>query len=234
MDEKTIKIIKEKFDSLPKNIQDVIMSTNYQDAMIEIGKRYNLNVEQMGTMEMETTMVMMGLTPTQNFESELMRELHVDATKGNQVVTDINTQVFAKIRESLKAMSAPKEKNPEPEETENRDAQILNSAGIKMVEPSLPTRTMDIRKEELVENREDMLKRIEKAEPKTLVATNVPVPPPRDAIKTSSILVQKLSGSVQIPMVKTEHSLENITKVPSTPSVVAKIPNIDPYREIPE
>jgi len=49
------------------------------------------------------------------------------------------------------------------------------------------------------------------------------------------ILAQKLSTSLQIPMVKTDHSLENITKSPNTDSGdTIKSPRIDPYREIPE
>ena len=51
-----------------------------------------------------------------------------------------------------------------------------------------------------------------------------------------SILAQKLSGSVQNPTVKTEHTLDNITKTntPTMADVKPKIPGIDPYREIPE
>jgi hypothetical protein len=50
------------------------------------------------------------------------------------------------------------------------------------------------------------------------------------------ILAQKLSDSVQTPLVKTEHTLENITKtnMPNSENTKAKIPNVDPYREIPE
>ena len=77
-----------------------------------------------------------------------------------------------------------------------------------------------------------------------------------DGEKIHSILTQKLSTSFQTPIVKTEHSLDNITKVnniptpPTTPSsVMANIkppspetgklfPSYstkgDPYREIPE
>jgi hypothetical protein len=50
------------------------------------------------------------------------------------------------------------------------------------------------------------------------------------------MLAQKLSDSVQTPLVKTEHTLENITKtnMPNSENTKAKIPNVDPYREIPE
>jgi len=57
--------------------------------------------------------------------------------------------------------------------------------------------------------------------------------------ETHPIFAQKLSGSFQIPVVKTEHSLDNITKIntinaPTPQSTITSKPTIDPYREIPE
>jgi len=52
--------------------------------------------------------------------------------------------------------------------------------------------------------------------------------------ETPAILTQKLSSQVKNEVVKTEHSLENITKSPNTDDKILKGPRIDPYREIPE
>lgn len=58
----------------------------------------------------------------------------------------------------------------------------------------------------------------------------------KETKEAPSILTQKLSSSFQIPIAKTEHSLENITKtniiIPQ--NTKASKPTIDPYREIPE
>lgn len=107
MDEETTKMIKERFDALPKMIQDIILSTNYEETLIEIGKQYQLNVEQLGTLEQETTLTMMGLTPIKDFEGELTRELNVDKMKGNQIVKDINEKIFLSIMALLKLMNTP-------------------------------------------------------------------------------------------------------------------------------
>ena len=50
------------------------------------------------------------------------------------------------------------------------------------------------------------------------------------------ILAQKLSGPYQAPEVKTEHTIENISKanMPDAKIIKPKVPSIDPYREIPE
>ena len=214
MDENTKKIIKERFDSLPKSIQEIILSTNYQDTLIEIGKQHQINVEQLGILERETTLVMMGLTPTKDFEKELTRELNIDNIKGSQITEDINSKIFLKIRELLKIMNTEPEEVSFTEKTpaKTNDSQILNSAGIEIVPTTPPAGLEKLEIPAPAEKREEILKKIEKPE------------------AVHPILVQKLSSPMQTPMVKTEHTLNNLT-----PSNTPKIaPKIDPYREIPE
>lgn len=233
MDDNTTRIIKEKFDSLPLSIQEVILSTHYQDTLIEIAKNYQLNVEQMGVLELETTLVMMGLTPTKNFEGELSRELKIDIEKGLKIVKEINEKIFVRIRELLKIMNGEKiEESTSIDESVNTQAadnDILNSAGIKIVPGQLELNTG----EKSTENGDDMLKTLEdmasdhKEEP-------APVKP--KAVDMHPMLAQKMSSSVKIPMSKTEYSLSNLSKstTPVAPNITPKRLSADPYREIPE
>jgi len=46
MDENTIKIIQEKFDALPESIREMIMSSHYEDTLITVGQKNNLNVKK--------------------------------------------------------------------------------------------------------------------------------------------------------------------------------------------
>ena len=207
MDEKTKELIRERFDALPKSIQEVILSSHYEETLVEICKQYNLNVEQMGILERETTLVMMGLTPTKDYEKELTHELNIEEIKGSQIVKDINEKIFLKIRELLKLMNTPKGEEPNLEETsetsdtspnntfhseEEKNTQILGNAGIEIVS--------EAKKE------------------------------------TPPIFAQKLSGYVKNDVVETQHSLENLTSSNPTPSPIPQKPTstIDPYRERPE
>jgi len=147
MDENTTKMIKERFDALPESIQELITSSGYQNILVEIGKKYQLNVEQLGMLEQETTLVMMGLTPTKDFETELTRELHVDKMKGNQIVTEINEKIFVTIRDLLKLMYTPEGEEPSVEETPE--------------EKGLSSKTLPRTFTENLETREEMLKHIE-------------------------------------------------------------------------
>jgi len=217
MDNNAIQIIKEKFDSLPESIKKLIMSSHYEDTLIEIGQKNQLNVEQMGILERETTMVMMGLTSTTSFEVDLTRELDVDRLKGSQIVKEINEKIFIKIRELLKLMNTPVGEEPSLEEEEEETSvsdehkeepqnDILKSAGIEILPTTIPG---------------------EKAH--------------------NTMPAQKLSGSFQIPATKTDYSVENLSKSSPkkiTPIPIPTIPiptppksyppKADPYREIPE
>ena len=207
MDENTTKMIKERFDALPEMIQNLILSSHYQDTLIEIGKKYQLNVEQLGLLEQETTLVMMGLTPTDSFETELTQELSVDKMKGNQIVTEINEKIFLTIRDLLKLMYTPAGEEPSVEE-ETEQSEISPDKG---------------RQEGLnLETRDELLEKIENPEKTPPIRNDEGSQRPPVSNGTGSILEQKLSGSFSFPKVETDHSLNNISK------------NIDPYREIPE
>ena len=211
-EENTTKIIKEKFDALPENIQEIILSSNYQDTLIKIGQQYNLNIEQMGILERETTMAMMGLTPLKDFETELTRELNIDKEKGSKIVADINEKVFLKIRDLLKLMNTPEGEEPSLDEEKEVEIPTQN----KNIEMEKDTQTLSNAGIEII-NKENNLPITTKPTPTPAVT---PIP---------SILAQKLSTPTQTSIAKTEHSLPNIT-----PPTSQNKPVTDPYREIPE
>ncbi len=96
----------------------------------------------------------------------------------------------------------------------NKTTEILNKAGISLVELPAGINQNDVKP---TEKREDILAKIEKPE-------------------LHPILAQKLSGFSKNPVVETDHSLHNLSSnktVPTAPEV-NKIPKVDPYREIPE
>jgi len=225
MDEETKKMIKERFDALPKMVQDAILSSDYESSLVEIGKKYQLTVGQMGMLEQETTLTMMGLTPIENFETELTRELNVDKIKGGQIVTDINEKIFLNIRELLKLMSTPIDEEPaavdkelsikKPDE-KKIETDILKSAQIEI----MPEEIIAPRKEEAMEKPADMLAKVENPDLITKEIQNEKI--------LKSMSSQKLSGSFQIPTVRTEHTLPSLSKDAS----VAK--KTDPYRLSPD
>ena len=139
---------------------------------------------------------MLGLVHPDEYRNELKGRLNINDETVNNIIKDINEQMLSGIREKLKEIYENTEESSREEDKrseEKNDAQVLNTAGIEIVPEKLELGTA----EQSTESREEVLKKVEKPEPTT-------VPP---------ILAQKLSGSFQIPSVKTEHFLPNLSSV---------------------
>ena len=234
MDENTIKIIQEKFDALPESIQEMIMSSHYEDTLIKVGQKNNLTVNQMGVLERETTLVMMGLTNPKDFETDIIRELNVEKAKGTEIVTEINDKIFLKIRTLLKLMNTPIGEDPEIEDSEQAEInkqnalkdsaptkvetqrevgeEIFRNAGIEVVEPvTTPPTAPLLHKEGMIQN---------------LATPEIEAPKAEGVLnKQDSIMMQKLSGTVQMPKTTTEHGTN-----PTPVGITNPAPKIDPYR----
>jgi hypothetical protein len=178
-------------------VQEVILSSDYENTLIEIGKQYQLNVEQLGVLEQETTMTMMGLIPLKDFEAELTRELNIDKEKGAKIVAEIDEKVFLKIRDLLKLMNTPAGEEPNlDEETEKMPPPLAFGQNA----PGEEIKTADAEEEK---NTQAFSAHGIEIIPEKLELANKE--------KINSILTRKLTGSVQTPSVKTEHSLPNLS-----------------------
>lgn len=207
MDEETKKVIKERYEALPESIQEFIISDYYQEALMELGQKHQLNIEQLGIIEREVTMVLMGLINSKDFERELTRELRVDREKGKDIAQDVSDKVFLKVRELLKLMNTPAGENPVVEET----ADPLKSAGIEIT-PSRPK--VEFQTPNVKNDREEVLKKVENPEL---------LKPERELPAGPSIHEQKLAGSFVIPKKETSYEEKKPAPKPASGS--------DPYRE---
>lgn len=92
----------EIYDKLPKDLKDAIFSVDSAEIIQAIGKKYNLPIDKTGELADETGLVMLGLTHPNNYISNLTQRLNTDKETAKKIADEINTQIFAKIRESLK------------------------------------------------------------------------------------------------------------------------------------
>jgi hypothetical protein len=128
----TLEEIQKKFESLPENLKWAIMAANVDDNIIEISQENGLNVEQMGQLSLETHMEMFGFTPPEKFEESVKNSLKLSDEKTKEIVNAINEKIFKAIRSKMMEPSVERE-----EDEENKDTQILSSAGIEIVSPRL-------------------------------------------------------------------------------------------------
>ena len=240
-----IKIEKAKAD-LSKETINAINAVDWKAAILGLRAKKGYTFEQLGDLELETELLLSGLVSPENYPKELEKRMKISKASANEIVNEMNSLVFKKIQEELIKNAERKKIFQKSERSEKNDTQALNSAGIEII-PDLPavgeTQLMQAGKLELTsgekptparnassfadageEKREDILKTIEKPEPAR------PLDLSGAGGEVHPILAEKLSGPVQIGMVKTDHSLSNLSSG-KKPSLVKKI---DPLRGIPE
>jgi hypothetical protein len=227
-----------KIDTAKSQLSDETLSAinavDWKNAILGMRNRLGYSFEQLGELETETELLLCGLIRPEDYPKELEKRMGISGSQTNDLVREMNQQIFAKIKEEMvkiteqKNNSAKKEpSSPLPksvpielvshdsEEDKKNNAQVLDTAGIEIL------------------NGNDNGKNLPTSE--KLEITGKIQPP------TPSILTQKLSAPVQTATIKTEHSLENLTKpsrplseatAPSAPTAYPK--NGDPYRLPPE
>lgn len=92
----------QRYALLPEDIKQTIVSTNYQQKLFDIAKAHKLTFEELNTLELETTMVLLGMTPPGEYRDEIQIELKKnDDAEVDAIVKDVNDQVFAPVRQAL-------------------------------------------------------------------------------------------------------------------------------------
>lgn len=238
MDPDTQKIIQDQIKQLPNDVRAAIISVDYQAKLQEITKRQRLLIDQGGKLEMETTLVMIGLEPLTDFTGNIQRELNVDIARAKEIALDVSENIFKPIRNSLYKMN----------QGEESAVEVSDSAASETEPPATKfTNTSEINL-----NRDQILREIENPEtieggdrgitfpemPPTSTTTlevrpsqevkTVPGEELKDISNETDIVKAKLTGptvvSQKIVEAKPETKLPEVTK--KRPSS-----GTDPYRE---
>jgi hypothetical protein len=213
-----------KIENAKKQLSDdtlnAIAAVAWQAKIIKMRETRGYTFEQLGDLELETELLLCGLVNPKDYPGELEKRMGISKASANELVEEMNKLVFSKIKEELVksterkkmfihpgASATPQEGNHHDTETEKKsNTQILSNAGIQILNGNEEKETLPI--------------------PEKLELNGNVVHP---------MLSQKMSGTFQMPIVKTEHTLNNLTPS-NTPNVAPKTdkPKPDPYREIPE
>lgn len=101
MEQDLEKQIKERFDKLPPAVQQAIQSADLEAKLQAIGQKDGLHIDQIGDLQDETLLVMMGLSDPGEFASRIEERLHLPPQKAVSIAEAISTQVFVPIRTSM-------------------------------------------------------------------------------------------------------------------------------------
>src|SRR3989344_8458457 len=94
----------QRYESLPDDLKDALMGVTTADAIYEVGRKADLNVEKIGELDEEVGLIILGFTPSANFISDLKTILGINEEKATEIASEINERVFLSIRESLKRL----------------------------------------------------------------------------------------------------------------------------------
>lgn len=104
MKEYTQKELLDIYEKLPQEVRDAIFSVDSATTIQNVARNYKLTVDKMGELADETGLVMLGITHPRDYISNLSSRLEVDKETAKKIAEEINTQIFSKIRESLKGI----------------------------------------------------------------------------------------------------------------------------------
>lgn len=121
------KIIKERMDLLPPEFKMAIENSKWEQAIIDIGKKYNFTIAQVGILQKETQMVLLALSNPQDYSNSLKTKLGIDDVKTKELIAEANDQIFKKIKELL--INIPQKEN---DDLQSSEKQILSSSGVEL------------------------------------------------------------------------------------------------------
>ena len=203
MDDELQKIIAEQMEKLPEDVKQAIISVDYKTKLQEITKKQKLLIDKAAKLELETTLVMIGLEPMTDYIDNLQREMELPPVRAKEVAMDVNELIFKPIRVSLQNMSE------ELKPTEEKVTKFTNTNEINL-------------------NRDQILKEIENPDTidkgKQSMSFSVPVSipnPPQNTVpvKTTDIEIRPSQEIEIIP----GQEVKDLTKSVNTDILTAKM-----------
>ncbi len=218
-----IQTLKDLYANVPESLQKAIMSSDYQRKLVEIGKKNNLTISQLGDLELITTFVMLGATSPNNYQHELEEKLGItDTVVVGKIVDEVNTDIFAVIREELKEINDVGEEDDQTENNEvsSIESDTLKKSGIEIEAPKVTPVSAPVTissKSSPLQSRANILNGIE-----------------NPTSGKPSFVKEQLSGTFSLPKKETTYTPVAPSAIPNPPTpkpASNEAPVKDPYRE---
>lgn len=98
----TDEIIKDHFASLPEPVKKAIGSFDWAREIFDIGRSHSLHVDQIGNLQTEVMLVVLGLATPKDFYDQMVGSIGIPEDLAQKIVEEANTKVFNRIRDFLK------------------------------------------------------------------------------------------------------------------------------------
>ena len=101
MTEKLKQIIKREMLKLPKDVQDAMNSLDWVTISEETGKKYFLNESEINDLQVQTLLVLAGLTALDDFAQDIENEVGTSKDEAEKITIEINKKIFTPIDEVI-------------------------------------------------------------------------------------------------------------------------------------
>lgn len=101
LSEQNQKILQDQFNSLPVEIQDTILKSNWKESIRRVTEKYALHVDQGGALETIVFLTMLGIEEPTDFVKNLKEEVRVTESLAQAITKEVEENVFQKIRHAV-------------------------------------------------------------------------------------------------------------------------------------
>lgn len=106
MDNSLDEQIKKRLAELPEDVRLAVQASDLGDKINSIGSKHQLHIDQVGVLEDEIMLVMLGFTDPGGFTSRIQQGLHIDQQEAAQLTEEVSEQFFLPLRESMQMFMA--------------------------------------------------------------------------------------------------------------------------------
>jgi hypothetical protein len=132
-------LIKERFQKLPKVVQDAIESADVEAHLRELANKHQLHVDKWEILQNEVQLTLLGVKPPSDLAGNLASELQVAPDVAEALAKDVSETVFEPIREELeRELDHPDAKPAEVSDVEALRTQTLNASDTPQHASELP------------------------------------------------------------------------------------------------
>ncbi len=95
------KLIKEQFESLPKNVQEVLSSTPWRETVGKIGFENNLAGDQILALETETLLILYGFESPEDYIANIVKSVEVTEEIALNIAGSVGEKIISVIEEKI-------------------------------------------------------------------------------------------------------------------------------------
>lgn len=164
----------ENYNQIPQDIMDIIQSSDVYIKLEEIGNVFDLNIDQVGELNLLTEQVMIGKIPSNKYIDTVAKELEITRNKARDIVDAVNNKIFFMVKESIRKIQEKNELdlNPPPPTPVIRSPYINKPSPVVKEVPNFTEKKPDIQPIQPIQN--NIEKENEKALPTPPPPTNLP------------------------------------------------------------